>query len=126
MKKVLAALPNYSKYCARANAYLEENGCEVIENETGGPLSAEQLKEMVADIDAAVAGVEVWNCEIMDAAPKLKVLARFGTGVDNYDLEEAKKTRDYLYKLSGCKFRLCGGVYGHVDAESVQRMPAAE
>ncbi|MCI6866654.1 MAG: phosphoglycerate dehydrogenase [Lachnospiraceae bacterium] len=91
MKKVLAALPNYSKYCAKAKAYLEENGCEVIENTTGGPLSQEQLKELVSDIDGAVAGVEVWNEEILSAAPKLKVLARFGVGVDNYDLEAAKR-----------------------------------
>ncbi|MDO4632413.1 MAG: phosphoglycerate dehydrogenase [Eubacteriales bacterium] len=91
MWKVLAALPNYSKYCSKAKAYLQENGVEVIENETGGPLDPEQLKELVGDIDAAVCGVEVWNSEIFDVAKNLKVLARFGVGVDNYDLEEAKK-----------------------------------
>lgn len=91
MKKVLAALPNYTRFCSKAKAYLLENGCEVIENETGGPLSKEQLKAMVGDIDAAIAGVEVWDANMMDAAPKLKVLARFGVGVDNFDLSEAKK-----------------------------------
>lgn len=89
--KVLAGLPNYSKYCAQAKAYLQENGIEVIENKTGGPLSQEQLKEMVKDIDGAVCGVEVWDAEILDAAPNLKVLARFGVGVDNFRLDEAKK-----------------------------------
>lgn len=91
MKKVLAALPNYSRFCAEAKALLEANGCKVIENGTGGPLSQEQLKTMVSDIDAAIAGVEIWDAEIMDAAPGLKVLARFGVGVDNFDLKEAKK-----------------------------------
>lgn len=93
MYKVLAALPNYSKYCAEAKQYLLEHGCCVIENETGGPLSPEQLKEYVPDIDAAIAGVEVWNAEIFDLAPKLKALARFGVGVDNFDLTEAKKRK---------------------------------
>lgn len=89
--KVLAALPNYSKYCMEAKKYLESNGCEVIENNTGGPLSFEQLKEYVGTIDAAIAGVEVWNAPVFDLAPDLKVIARFGVGVDNLDLEEAKK-----------------------------------
>lgn len=91
MKKVLAALPNYSKYCSKAKRYLEENGCMVIENETGCPLSQEQLYQLVGDVDAAIAGVEIWNAEIMDAAPKLKIIARFGVGVDNFCLNEAKK-----------------------------------
>lgn len=91
VKKVLAALPNYSKFCGKAKEFLEKNGCEVIENQTGGPLKQEELKKMVGDIDAAIAGVEIWDSEIMDAAPNLKILARFGVGVDNFDLEEAKK-----------------------------------
>lgn len=90
MKKVLAGLPNYSKYCAQAKAFLEANGCEVIENETGGPLSREQLAALVGEIDAAISGVEVWDAGIMDAAPRLKAIARFGVGVDNIDLEAAK------------------------------------
>ena len=91
LKKVLAGLPNYSKYCSKAKAYLQDNGIEVIENETGAPLSKEQLKQMIKDVDAAIAGVEVYDAEIMDAAPKLKVISRFGVGVDNFDLEEARK-----------------------------------
>jgi len=91
MKKVLAALPNYSKYCSAAKKFLQENGCEVIENETGGPLSFDQMKEYAGDIDAAVAGVEIWDGKIFNLAPKLKVISRFGVGVDNFDLAEAKK-----------------------------------
>ena len=39
MKKILAALPNYSRYCGEAKAYLQEHGCQVVENETEGPWS---------------------------------------------------------------------------------------
>ena len=88
--KVLAGIPNYSKYCSAAKAYLEANGVEVIENTTGAPLSQAALKELIKDVDGAVAGVEVYNKEIFDAAPNLKVISRFGVGVDNFDLAEAK------------------------------------
>lgn len=91
MKKVLAALPNYSKFCREAKKLLVENGCQVVENETGGPLSFDQLKDYVHDIDAVIAGVEEWNAAVFDLAPQLKVIARFGVGVDNLDLDEAKK-----------------------------------
>lgn len=89
--KVLAALPNYSLYCSEAKRYLQEQGCEIIENETKGPLSFEQLKELVCDVDGVVAGVDVWDDRLMELAPKLKGIARFGVGVDNIDLEAAKK-----------------------------------
>ena len=105
LKKVLAGLPNYSKYCSKAKAYLQDNGIEVVENETGAPLSKEQLKQMIKDVDAAIAGVEVYDAEIMDAAPKLKVISRFGVGVDNFDLEEAKKRGIICTNCPGIKSR---------------------
>ncbi|MCB7305719.1 phosphoglycerate dehydrogenase [Bariatricus massiliensis] len=89
--KILAALPNYSLYCAEAKRYLQEQGCEVIENETKGPLTFGQLSGLVGDVDGVIAGVDVWDERLMELAPKLKGIARFGVGVDNIDLEAAKK-----------------------------------
>ena len=51
----------------------------------------EELKEIVGDIDGVVVGVDTWNEEVFRLAPKLKVLARFGVGVDNIDLKAAEK-----------------------------------
>lgn len=89
--KVLAALPNYSLYCSEAKHYLQEQGCEVIENKTDGPLTFEQLKALAGDADGVIAGVDVWDERLMELAPKLKGIARFGVGVDNIDLEAAEK-----------------------------------
>ncbi|MCI8464574.1 MAG: phosphoglycerate dehydrogenase [Lachnospiraceae bacterium] len=91
MKKILAALPNYSLYCQEAKEYLIRSGCSVIENETGGPLDFEQLKELAVDVDGVIAGVDVWDERMLSHAPKVKAIARFGVGVDNIDLEAAKK-----------------------------------
>lgn len=90
MKKILAALPNYSRYCGEAKAYLQEHGCQVVENETEGPLEFEQLKDMVGDVDGVIAGVDVWDERLLQLAPRLKAIARFGVGVDNIDLEAAR------------------------------------
>ncbi len=91
MKKILAALPNYSRYCGEAKEYLIRSGCTVIENETGGPLGSEQLKDLAQDVDGVIAGVDVWDEKMLACAPRLKAIARFGVGVDNIDLEAAKK-----------------------------------
>lgn len=89
-KKILVASTNYSKYCMEAKNLLESNGFEIIENELGRPLTFEDLKPLVSDIFGVVAGVDVWNEELFKLAPNMKVLTRFGVGVDNFDLEAAK------------------------------------
>ena len=42
-------------------------------------------------MDGVIVGVDTWNEEIFQSAPKLKCLASFGVGVDNIDLNAAKK-----------------------------------
>jgi D-3-phosphoglycerate dehydrogenase len=91
-RKILITATNYSTLCAEAKQLLEDNRCEVIENQLGRPHTFEELKPLVADIDGVVAGVDTWNEEVFRLAPKLKVISRFGVGVDNIDL---KKAREY-------------------------------
>ncbi|WP_228552289.1 phosphoglycerate dehydrogenase [Gracilibacillus salitolerans] len=89
--KVLVTATNYSTLCAEAKQLLEQNGCEVVENPHDRPMTFNELKEVVSDIDAVVAGVDTWNEEVFRLAPRLKVISRFGVGVDNIDLEKAKE-----------------------------------
>jgi D-3-phosphoglycerate dehydrogenase len=49
-----------------------------------------ELDEFLPEISAVVAGVDDWTDEVFAHAPKLKVIARFGVGVDNIDLAAAK------------------------------------
>ncbi|MHA2857285.1 phosphoglycerate dehydrogenase [Paenibacillus lautus] len=90
-KKVLVTATNYSKLCADAKRLLESHGCEIIENRFGRPLTFEELKEVVGSVDGVIAGVDTWNEEIFKLAPQLQGIARFGVGVDNIDLEAARK-----------------------------------
>lgn len=89
-KKVLATATNYATYCAAAKKLLEDSGVEVIENPFGRPMTGQELSAVVGEIDGAVVGVDTWDAEIFAQAPRLKVLARFGVGVDNIDLAAAK------------------------------------
>lgn len=103
--KVLVTATNYSKYCQPGKKLLEEAGCEIIENPHGRPYTFEELKEIVGDIDGVVVGVDTWNEEVFRLAPKLKVLARFGVGVDNIDLKAAEKREIVVCNSPGINHR---------------------
>lgn len=91
VKKVLVTATNYSKLCADAKRLLESHGCEIIENRFGRPLTFEELREVVGSVDGVIAGVDTWNEAVFKLAPQLQGIARFGVGVDNIDLEAARK-----------------------------------
>ncbi|MEK4306706.1 phosphoglycerate dehydrogenase [Oceanobacillus sp. FSL K6-0251] len=90
-KKVLVTATNYSQLCAEAKQLLEKNNFEIIENPHDRPMKFGELKEIIGDIDAVVAGVDTWDESIIKLAPNLKVISRFGVGVDNINLDQAKE-----------------------------------
>lgn len=91
--KVLATLPKslFENYCSRARKLLEEEGFDIIEYQGETVMTAEEIKAVGADIDGAILGCDEWSADVLAACPKLKVLARFGIGVECIDLEAAKK-----------------------------------
>ena len=90
-KKVLICTYRYSQNCPAAKRFLEENGFEIIENPYERPFTPDELKAAIPEIYAAAASVEIWNEDIFKVAKELKLIARFGIGVDNIDLEKAKE-----------------------------------
>jgi len=54
-----------------------------------GPLPAHELAAAVANADGLLAGVDEISAEVFERAPRLRVVARYGVGVDNVDLEAA-------------------------------------
>jgi D-3-phosphoglycerate dehydrogenase len=89
-RNVLVTATNYSRLCSEGKALLEANDCTVIENTFGRPMTFGELSERVAEVDAVVAGVDSWTEAVFALAPRLKMIARFGVGVDNIDVEAAR------------------------------------
>lgn len=67
---------------------LKENNCEVIIS--SGTTEEEYINE-IKDCDALFVRNEKITPKIMDAAPKLKVIAKHGIGYDNIDINYATK-----------------------------------
>ena len=92
MKKIVfAAGTNFSVYCSKAIELLKKEGFEVRENTLGRPLTFDDLKDKVTDVGAVIAGMDIWNEELLNLAPELKIIARFGIGYERVDLAAAKK-----------------------------------
>lgn len=70
---------------------LRAAGCELIECPNEHPLTATELVQWVGDVDAAILGLDVVNEEVLAAAPRLRVISRYGVGVDAVDLPAATR-----------------------------------
>lgn len=91
MKKILVTATNYNELCQEGLHLLERNGYQVILTPFSRPHTEEELLHVIGDVDGAIANVDLWTEKVMDAAPNLKVIARFGTGYDTVDLESARQ-----------------------------------
>jgi len=66
--------------------YLQQNGCEVIVLQDS---SVETICREVTDCDAILARTASYPRKVFEAGRKLKVIARYGVGVDNFDIDAA-------------------------------------
>jgi len=74
-------------------AYLEERGYQIV---TGSGLEPEQVKKDIADCDGMILRMINLNRDIINQAKKLKIIARYGAGYNNVDLEAARAAGIYV------------------------------
>ncbi|MEM2178255.1 MAG: phosphoglycerate dehydrogenase [Candidatus Methanomethylicaceae archaeon] len=70
---------------------LLEGIAEVRKNKSEQPLKKDELIEKIKDCHALILGIEKITAEIMDHAKNLIIIARYGVGYDNVDIEAATK-----------------------------------
>ncbi|MCX7856923.1 MAG: phosphoglycerate dehydrogenase [Deltaproteobacteria bacterium] len=89
--RVLVTATTFGKCDPSPLPVLEQSVGEVIHNPLGRPLKAKELLELVKDIDGWIAGLDEINWEVIRAANRLKVISRYGVGVDRIDIKEASR-----------------------------------
>jgi D-3-phosphoglycerate dehydrogenase / 2-oxoglutarate reductase len=70
---------------------LREKKYEITLNPHKRKLSMEELVALAHDCEGIIAGTEEYNAAVFSKLPKLKAISRCGAGMDNVDLEAAKK-----------------------------------
>ncbi|MFA5015038.1 MAG: phosphoglycerate dehydrogenase [Actinomycetota bacterium] len=99
--KVLVTPTSFSKYDRSLAKKLEDNVGKVIYNTTGKPLKEADLLPIIKDFDGYIAGLDEITSIVIEKAENLKVIARYGTGVDKVDLDAARVRNIYVTITSG-------------------------
>lgn len=89
--KVLITSNSFASCDPKAFELLVEAGYEVIPNPCGRLLNEDELIEWIKDVDAVILGTEVLNKNVIDAAKNLKIVSRYGVGLDKVDVEYLKE-----------------------------------
>ena len=87
--KILVTPRTFGKTDPVPMRMLSEAGCEVVVNPYGRQLSEDELVELIADVDGVIAGLDPYTRRVMEHGSKLKVISRYGVGVNNVDLDYA-------------------------------------
>lgn len=72
-----------------AEDLLRSHGFEVVRTPIPGPLSEANLLPHIDGFDAVIASSDAYNATVLNAAPRLKVVSRWGVGIDSVDLNTA-------------------------------------
>lgn len=81
----------FGKNDPRLRTALETAVGEVVYNGSGKPLSSEEVRRLLPGIDGYIAGLDAIDAEALAAADRLRVIARYGVGIDKVDLEAAAR-----------------------------------
>ena len=91
MKKVLITTVPFAKNNKLPLELLEAAGINYQINPLNKKLTSEELKELIPEYDAIIAGTEEINIDVLNNAPNLKIISRVGVGLDGVDLNSAKR-----------------------------------
>lgn len=70
---------------------LAAHGHRLTFNPLDRPLREDELIELIGDQDGVIAGVDEYSRRVIEAAPRLKIIARYGVGYNNVDIAGARE-----------------------------------
>ncbi len=88
--RVLIGSRSFGKAIPDHITQLEEAGCEVIRNAVGRAYRAAELMEVLPTMDAIITGTDELTADVINAADRLKTIAKHGVGLETIDLDAAR------------------------------------
>jgi D-3-phosphoglycerate dehydrogenase len=89
--RVLVSAPYLLPALEEFRPRLEREGVEVVRADVRERLSEEELLPLVAEIDGAICGDDQFTERVLGSAPRLKVISKWGTGIDSIDSRAAAR-----------------------------------
>lgn len=89
--KVLVSAPYLQPVIDNYREMLRQRSIDIVVPEVKERLSEEELLSLMGDIDGILCGDDQITEKVLAASPKLKVISKWGTGIDSIDQEAAQK-----------------------------------
>jgi len=102
---ILVTPTSYGQHDARLKAELEAQVGRVTYNPTGKPLSSVQLAALLPGVDGYIAGLDSIDSAALGMADSLRVIARYGVGINNVDLDAAQQRDIVVTNTPGANAR---------------------
>ncbi len=90
-RKVLITPRSFGKSSSEPLDRLKDQGYEIVMNPYGRIMSKSEMLPLMHDIDGIILGVDPLDKEVLQHAPNLKVISKYGVGTDNIDLDYARE-----------------------------------
>jgi len=99
MKTVLLSAPYMIPLLERFKPVFEQRDIDLIVPEVRERLEEEQLLELAGQFDGTICGDDIYTSRVLDAcAPRLRVISKWGTGVDSIDGAACARLGIHLYR----------------------------
>lgn len=87
--KVLATPRSFCNTEGAHHDYLRDHDCVVDRRAGEHPIHADELAALIVGYDGAILGLDICDASVIEAADRLRVISRYGAGVDQVDLAAA-------------------------------------
>ncbi|MBI5701754.1 phosphoglycerate dehydrogenase [Candidatus Saganbacteria bacterium] len=91
LRKIMISAPYMQLAIDAFRSFFNENNLEVIIPKVQERLEEGELLDLIGEIDGVICGDDRFTAKVLNRAKKLKVIAKWGTGTDSIDREEALK-----------------------------------
>ena len=109
--RVLVTAPYFQPVLDRFRAAFDKAAVELITPPVRERMDEEELLRWIADIDGAICGDDRFTEKVLSNAPRLKVISKWGTGIDSIDKVAAERR--------GIKVLNTPDAFSHAVADSV-------
>lgn len=89
--KILISSVNLQAAIDRYRDVFDKYNLDIVLPPVEGRLEEEELLPWVGDIDGAIIGDDRFSERVLRNAPRLQMISRWGTGIDNIDLETCRE-----------------------------------
>jgi D-3-phosphoglycerate dehydrogenase len=96
--RVLVSAPYFIPVIEDYRERLKSEDVELIAAQVTERLSEAELLDVIGDIDGIICGDDRITRRVLDAAPRLKAISKWGTGIDSIDSEAAAQRGIPVYR----------------------------